>query len=68
MGRTELETITKAYEDAAAVASRLRKERDAAIIQADAEGMSQVDITKATGYTRETIRRIVKASKEGRGN
>ena len=34
-------------------------QRDQAIRQARADGMSQKDIVEATGYTRETIRRIL---------
>ena len=37
----------------------LRPDLVAAIRAAAAEGMRQVDIVKATGYTREMVRRIV---------
>ncbi len=43
----------------------LRVARDDAIRKAAELGMRQVDIARVTGYTRETIRQIVKA---GKGN
>ncbi|MFE1170496.1 hypothetical protein [Nocardiopsis sp. NPDC058789] len=36
-----------------------KDKRDAAIRQAKTDGMSQKEIVEATGYTRETIRRIL---------
>ncbi len=36
-----------------------KEERDQAIRQAKADGMTQKQIADATGYTRETIRRIL---------
>lgn len=37
-----------------------REKRDDKIRQADQAGMRQVDICAATGYTRETVRQILK--------
>jgi len=39
-----------------------RKARDAAIARASREGMRQVDICRVTGFTREHVRRLVRAA------
>lgn len=57
----DLRAAIKKYD---ATLKAARKERDATIARAAAEGMRQVDIINATDYSRETIRRIVDAAKE----
>lgn len=52
----DLRAAITRYEQATDAA---REERDQAIRQAKAADMSQKDIVEATGYTRETIRRIL---------
>jgi CRP-like cAMP-binding protein len=51
----ELAAIRTRYEDAVADAE---KQRTADVQSALAEGATQKDIAEATGYTRETVRRI----------
>jgi CRP-like cAMP-binding protein len=51
----ELAAIRTRYEDAVANAE---KERTADVQEALAAGATQKDIAEATGYTRETVRRI----------
>ncbi|MFI5803020.1 helix-turn-helix domain-containing protein [Streptomyces sp. NPDC051561] len=43
----------------------LRQELAAAIRQANADGVPQKDVCEATGYTRQQVRRIVKAATDG---
>jgi hypothetical protein len=54
-----LTDVVQRYEDAI---RRATAERDAAIRSAAKQGKRQVDIVKETGYSRETIRRIVDPS------
>lgn len=56
MNEDDLKAAVQAHDNAIEEARRTRNER---IRQAAAEGMRQVDIIKITGYSRETIRRIV---------
>lgn len=58
-----LEAAAKAYRRAEKRADETRAELFSAIAEANAAGMAQVDIVRATGYTRERIRQIVKAAK-----
>lgn len=53
------ETLRAAITQYEQATDAAREERDNAIRQARADGMSQKDIVEATGYTRETIRRIL---------
>ena len=53
------ETLRAAITQYEQATDAAREERDQAIRQARADGMSQKDIVEATGYTRETIRRIL---------
>jgi hypothetical protein len=60
--------------DLAALAERLRREQakadatraelHAAIVKALAEGMRQVDVVRATGYTRERLRQLAEAARQ----
>ena len=72
--------LTKAqdtYKAAVEKAEEAKKPRDTLFRQAKAEGARQADIVKATGLTRETVRRILdpriaeelarKRSQKGRG-
>lgn len=61
MTEEDLKAVVKTYDDTIEDARRVR---DAAITKAAGEGMRQVDIIKATGYSRETIRRITQAGKD----
>jgi hypothetical protein len=60
-----LEAAAKAYRRAEKRADETRGELYAAIVEADKAGVSQVDIVRATGYTRERVRQIVRAAKRG---
>lgn len=53
-----LKTAADDYEKAKDEFERARQVRDALIRKATQEGQRQVDIAKAAGVTRETIRRI----------
>lgn len=53
---TALTSAVADYDEAIDVA---RENRDEAIRQAKNQGLTQADIVRATGYTRETIRRIL---------
>lgn len=57
----ELRAAVTAYNDGTA---SLRAGRDGAIRKAAAAGMRQAEIVRITGYTRETIRLIVKAGED----
>lgn len=59
--KQSLTHIAQRFRDAEKRAEILREELAAAIRQADREGMAQKDIVEATGYTRQQVRRIVKA-------
>ncbi len=61
-----LKTAATDYEKAKAEYETARQVRDALIRKATQEGIRQVDIAKAAGVTRETIRRITKESTDGR--
>lgn len=56
---TELERRARAYRRADELREQRRAELAEAIAQAAAEGVRQVDIVRQTGYTRESVRRIV---------
>ncbi len=53
-----LTEATAAYVAATAHADSAREDLANAIIQAARDGVRQVDIVKATGYTRERVRQI----------
>jgi hypothetical protein len=55
-----LADVARAFRRAERVVEQRREELAAAIVQADKDGMRQVDIVRATGYTREHIRRIIR--------
>jgi len=59
MTTTSLEEAARAYRRAEAALERRREELAAEIVAADQAGMRQVEIVKKTGYTRESVRRIV---------
>jgi len=48
--------------DARAAAEQARRDLAEAIVDAAKAGMRQKDIVEATGYTRETVRRILRAA------
>lgn len=56
MDATDLRNAIAHYEE---TLDSAKEERDNAIREAKAEGMTQAEIVRATGYTRETIRRIL---------
>ncbi|MFF3326081.1 hypothetical protein [Streptomyces sp. NPDC002889] len=62
MDKRSLEHIARRFRDAEQRADILRKELAAAIQQADADDLPQKDICEVTGYTRQQVRRIVKAA------
>lgn len=68
MTTTSLEEAAKAYRRAEAALVRRREELAAAIAEADEAGTRQVDIVKATGYTRESVRRIVDDARKRRAS
>jgi hypothetical protein len=60
----------RARQDTAAARARTDKARDelaAEIVAAARAGVRQVDIVRVTGYTRETVRRIVRAAESEPG-
>lgn len=63
----ELATLARAAQDrqrAEAMAVGARTALASAIVDAHYSGIKQADIVRITGYTRESIRRIVKAFEE----
>lgn len=64
MDKRSLEHLARRFREAEARTEILRQELAVAIAQADADDVSQKDICEATGYTRQQIRRIVKAATE----
>lgn len=56
----DLALALRAYERANTGLEAARKELRGAIVRALDGGMSQADVVRATGYTRETIRRIAR--------
>lgn len=52
------EAATARWKEAKVSLDAAKEQRDEAIRQADKSGCAQTDIVKATGLTRETIRRI----------
>lgn len=60
---TDLERAAKAFRRAEQVLEQRRAELAEAIVAADGADVKQVDIVRITGYTRETIRRIVDAAR-----
>ncbi|WP_030543116.1 helix-turn-helix domain-containing protein [Streptomyces albus] len=65
MDKRSLAQMARRFREAEARAEVLRQELAVAIRQADADGVPQKDICDATGYTRQQVRRIVKASTTG---
>ncbi|WP_394434762.1 hypothetical protein [Streptomyces sp. SGAir0957] len=61
MDKRSLAQLAGRFRDTEARAEILRQELAVAIHQADVDGVSQKDICEATGYTRQQVRRIVKA-------
>ncbi|MEV6662772.1 helix-turn-helix domain-containing protein [Streptomyces nigra] len=62
MDKRSLAQLAGRFRDAEARTEILRQELAAAIRQADVDGVAQKDICEATGYTRQQVRRIVKAA------
>lgn len=62
---TSLTEAARAFRRAERTAEQRREELAAAIVQADKDGMRQVDIVKVTGYTREHVRRIIRDAEHG---
>ena len=60
ISKEDLKAARDAYDNAIADAERRRA---ATFAQAIAEGMPQKDVIEATGYSRETVRRIVQAGR-----
>jgi len=59
MDPQELTEAQVAYKTAVEEAEKAKKYRDEKFRQAKAEGATQTDIVKATGLTRETVRRVL---------
>lgn len=59
MNPQELTDAQNTYKAAVEAAAQAKKNRDDLLRQAKAEGARQADIVKATGLTRETVRRIL---------
>ncbi|MFI0900496.1 hypothetical protein [Streptomyces sp. NPDC020983] len=55
--KEDMKQVRKDHDDAYAEADR---QRALAFAQADAEGLAQKDVIDATGYSRETVRRITR--------
>jgi hypothetical protein len=66
--KEDLKKARDAHDQASAEADRIREEADRTraqvFAQAAAEGMPQKDVIEATGYSRETVRRI---TRQGQG-
>ncbi|MBP2581654.1 putative DNA-binding protein (UPF0251 family) [Streptomyces sp. PvR006] len=62
MDKGSLQYIAGRFREAETRAEFLRIELAEAIRQADREDLPQKDICEATGYTRQQVRRIVKAA------
>ncbi|MFJ3287069.1 hypothetical protein ACIPMW_17540 [Streptomyces sp. NPDC086669] len=67
MDKRSLAQLAGRFRDAETRAEILRQELAAAIRQADVDGVAQKDICEATGYTRQQVRRIVKAADSDAG-
>ncbi|MCC0099427.1 hypothetical protein K7B10_32565 [Streptomyces flavotricini] len=65
MDKRSLEHLARRFREAELRTEILRQELAAAIREADADGVPQKDMCEATGYTRQQVRRIVKASADG---
>lgn len=65
MDKRSLTQLAGRFREAETRTEILRQELAAAIGQADADGVPQKDICEATGYTRQQVRRIVKANANG---
>jgi hypothetical protein len=65
MDKRSLEHLARRFREAEVRTEILRQELAAAIREADADGVPQKDVCEATGYTRQQVRRIVKASVDG---
>jgi hypothetical protein len=62
MDKRSLAQLAARFRDAESRTQILRQELAVAIRQADVDGVAQKDICEATGYTRQQVRRIVKAA------
>ncbi|GAT81094.1 hypothetical protein BU52_10025 [Streptomyces sp. F-3] len=62
MDKRSLAQLAARFREAEARTEILRQELAVAIRQANADGVAQKDICEATGYTRQQVRRIVKAT------
>lgn len=62
--KEDLKEARKAHDQAIDQADKIRREADLEraliVARANAEGMAQKDIIEATGYSRETVRRITR--------
>lgn len=65
MDKRSLEQLARRFRESEVRTEILRQELAAAIRQAGADGVLQKDVSEATGYTRQQIRRIVKAGADG---
>ncbi|MEV6651183.1 hypothetical protein [Streptomyces sp. NPDC051219] len=61
MDKRSLEHLARRFRESEVRTEILRQELAAAIRQADGDDVPQKDICEATGYTRQQVRRIVKA-------
>lgn len=61
-----LKKAVTAHQKAKGAEDKARQQVYAAILEDIADGVRQVDITRATGYTREHIRQLVLADKKKR--
>jgi hypothetical protein len=58
----DLEASTRAFVDAQAAANAARIRLASAIVDATRAGLRQTRVVEITGYTREHVRRLVRAS------
>jgi hypothetical protein len=59
---SDLETAARAHQEAKRELEARREELAAAIVKAAREGRRPTEIMKITGYTREHVRRILRAA------
>lgn len=61
---SELEAASRAFRRAETVLDERRRELAAAIGRASRDGVRQSEIVRVTGYTREHVRKLLKAATE----
>lgn len=64
-GMADLATLAERLRREQARVDATRAELHAAIVKALGDGMRQVDVARATGYTRERLRQLAEAARQG---